>query len=166
MDMGRPSKYKPEYCEQARKLCLLGATDADLASFFEVNVDTIHEWKKVHEEFSDAIKKGKVQADAEVADRLYQRANGYEHWDTDIRVVNGEIVQTSVKKYYPPDTTAAIFWLKNRSKDRWRDKQDHELTGKDGAAIQTEDVTQGKSPNDIARRVAFLLSQGLKAKEQ
>lgn len=41
-------------------------------------------------------------------------------------------------KYYPPDTTAAIFWLKNRQKDKWRDKVDHELTGKDGGAIQIE----------------------------
>lgn len=41
---GRPSKYREEYADQARKLCLLGATDADLASFFEVNEDTVNEW--------------------------------------------------------------------------------------------------------------------------
>jgi hypothetical protein len=47
-------------------------------------------------------------------------------------------VETPLEKYYPPDTTAAIFWLKNRQKDKWRDKVDHELTGKDGGAIQIE----------------------------
>nr|WP_274537699.1 DUF2824 family protein [Escherichia coli] len=55
--------------------------------------------------------------------------------DIDIRVIENRIVETPLEKYYPPDTTAAIFWLKNRQKDKWRDKVDHELTGKDGGAI-------------------------------
>jgi hypothetical protein len=125
--MARPTKYKQEYAEQARKLCLLGATDAELAEFFEVNEDTVHEWKKVHSEFSESIKRGKAQADADVADRLYQRALGYEHPEVDIRVLNGMIVQTPIQKHYPPDATAAIFWLKNRQSKQWRDKivQEH-----------------------------------------
>jgi hypothetical protein len=136
--LGRPSKYKEEYAEQARKLCLLGATLPELAAFFEVNTDTISEWKSVHVAFSDAIKEGKEQADANVAARLYNRALGYEHEDVDIRVLNGEIVQTKVQKYYPPDTAAAIFWLKNRQRAKWRDRIDQELSGPDGAPIQTE----------------------------
>lgn len=136
--LGRPSKYKEEYAEQARKLCLLGATIPELAAFFEVNPDTISEWKSVHATFSDAIKEGKEQADANVAARLYNRALGYEHEDVDIRVLNGEIVQTKVQKYYPPDTAAAIFWLKNRQRAKWRDRIDQELSGPDGAPIQTE----------------------------
>jgi RNA polymerase-interacting CarD/CdnL/TRCF family regulator len=128
--MARPSKYKPEFAEQARKMCLLGATDPELADFFEVNVDSVHEWKKVHSEFSDAIKSGKDQADAEVASRLFQRAKGYEHDEVDIRVVAGEIVQTPIRKIYAPDTVAAIFWLKNRQKANWRDRQeiDHKVS--------------------------------------
>lgn len=135
---GRPTKYKPEYADQARKYCLLGATDKQLADFFEVAVDTIHEWKSVYEEFSDSIKKGKDQADANVAERLYNRAMGFEHDDVDIKVVAGEIVQTPIRKIYAPDPTAAIFWLKNRQKANWRDKQDVELAGKDGGAIQVD----------------------------
>lgn len=131
---GRPSLYKPEFAELARKFCCLGATDADLAKFFEVNVDTIHEWKKVHSGFSDSIKAGKEQADSEVASKLFHRATGYEHPEDDIRTVSmgdgagSEIVITPTVKRYPPDTTAAIFWLKNRRPDLWRDKVHQEIS--------------------------------------
>lgn len=137
---GRPTLYKPEYDEQARKLCLLGATDAELGDFFEVSEDTINEWKKVYPEFSVSVKKGKTQADANVADRLYQRAMGFEHAEVDIRVVDHQIIQTPITKVYAPDTTAGIFWLKNRQRAKWRDKVDTEITGADGGAIQVERI--------------------------
>ena len=136
--MARPTKYQEAYAEQARKLCLLGSTDAELADFFEVSESTINKWKLDYPKFSESIKKGKAVADAEVSDRLYQRAMGFVAPDIDIRVIENRIVETPLEKYYPPDTTAAIFWLKNRQKDKWRDKVDHELTGKDGGAIQIE----------------------------
>lgn len=126
---GRPSAYREEFAEQARKLCLLGATDKELAEFFEVSEATINNWKLVHYEFLESIKRGKQIADGEVADRLYQRAMGYEHPEDDIRAVEGRIVITPTIKHYPPDTTAAIFWLKNRQKAQWRDKQEIEQTG-------------------------------------
>lgn len=131
--IGRPSAYRKEYCIQVEKLCKLGATDKEIADFFEVSVDTVYEWKKVHPEFSESIKNGKEIADAEVASKLFHRATGYEHAEDDIRAVNGEIVITPTIKHYPPDTTAAIFWLKNRQKDKWRDRQ--EVTGADGAPL-------------------------------
>ena len=127
--VGRPSEYKPEYAEQARKLCLLGATDAELADFFNVTETTINNWKNDFPEFFESIKKGKLLADANVADRLYQRAMGYEAPDVDIRVVDGQIIETPLTKYYPPDTPAAIFWLKNRQKAKWRDKLENEVSG-------------------------------------
>jgi hypothetical protein len=123
---GRPTDYKPECSEQARKLCLLGATDKDLASFFEVNEDTITEWKKVHPEFSVSIKEGKDIADAQVAERLFQRALGYSHPEDKIFNDNGSPLVVPTVKHYPPDPTAAIFWLKNRQKAKWRDKQEVE----------------------------------------
>lgn len=129
--MARPTKYQDSYAAQALKLCRLGATDKELADFFEVNQDTINEWKKVHPEFSESLKAGKGLADAEVADRLFKRATGYEHDAVKI-VANANSGQEHIVHYterYPPDTTAAIFWLKNRRPDLWRDKTEQQLSG-------------------------------------
>lgn len=127
--VGRPTKFTPVMIEQVEKLCMLGATDKDIADFFDVNEDTIHEWKKVHPGFSESIKRGKIEADLTVANSLYKRANGYEHEDVDIKMYEGQIIETKLTKHYPPDTTAMIFWLKNRRPKEWRDKQDIEVHG-------------------------------------
>lgn len=135
---GRPSLYRPEYAEQALKLCRLGATDKEIANFFEVVESTINEWKLKHAEFSESLKAGKALADAEVADKLFKRATGYEHAAVKISASpDGKEHVTEYIERYPPDTTAAIFWLKNRRPDVWRDKVQQELTGADGGPIQT-----------------------------
>lgn len=126
---GRPSSYKPEYDEQARKLCLLGAVDKELADFFNVCEATINNWKNDFPSFLVSIKQGKEQADSDVADRLYQRAMGYTHAEEEIKVIANEVVRVPTVKHYPPDATSAIFWLKNRRKSDWRDKQEVEHTG-------------------------------------
>ncbi|MBY4947010.1 helix-turn-helix domain-containing protein [Cupriavidus respiraculi] len=133
--MARPSSYKPEFAEQARKLCLLGATDKEMADVFGVSETTLNNWKTAHPEFLVSLKAGKDEADANVADRLYQRAMGYSHPAEKIVVVAGAIERVAYTEHYPPDTTAAIFWLKNRKKREWRDKIDHEMTGADGGPI-------------------------------
>jgi hypothetical protein len=135
MSAGRPSKYKPEFAKQAAKLCKLGATDAQLADFFQVSVSTINLWKVEHKEFSESIRVPKAEADERVEQSLYRRALGYEHDEVDIRVVGGDLVQTPIRKYYPPDSTAMIFWLKNRNPQEWRDKVDHTVGNPDGSAL-------------------------------
>lgn len=139
--MARPTKYQKAYAEQARKLCMLGYTDNQLADFFEVAEATINTWKKEHPEFLESIKKGKDLVDAEIVDSLYQRAMGYVAPDIDIRVIDNQIVKTQIKKHYPPDTAAAIFWLKNRQKKDWRDKIDHGIEGADGGPVQVVNYT-------------------------
>lgn len=137
---GRPTKYKPEYDDLAYHMALLGATDERLAAAFDVSVDTIAEWKLVHPNFSDALRKGKDEADAQVVKSLYQRAMGYEHPAVKIiTVANGnnqgsEVVEVPYVERYPPDTTAAIFWLKNRQRATWRDRQEIEHSGEVGIA--------------------------------
>ena len=126
MPRGRPSKYKPEYAEQAYKLCLLGATDKDLADFFETTEQTINAWKQQHPDFLESLKNGKEVADAEVAASLYKRARGYQYEERTIE--GGELTKTVVKEV-PPDTGAAMAWLKNRRPQAWRDKQDIEHSG-------------------------------------
>lgn len=110
---------------------MLGLTDKELAVFFEVAESTIYVWKNDYPEFSEALKDSKALADAEVAAKLFHRATGYEHPEDDIRVVQGGIVITPTIKHYPPDTTAAIFWLKNRQPALWRDKVEGESGGDD-----------------------------------
>ena len=127
--MGRPTDYKPEFAEQAKLQCEEGATDVELADFFGVSVRTLYRWKNNFPEFCQALKASKAPADERVERSLFERAVGYERDEVDIRVVGGEIVQTPVRRFYPPDTTAAIFWLKNRRPAEWRDKIDHDHGG-------------------------------------
>lgn len=102
--MARPSSYKPEYAEKAMEFCLLGATDKEMADIFGVSEQTLNTWKKEHPEFLESLKEGKEMADGKVARALYLQA------------IEG-------------NTTAAIFWLKNRRKNHWRDKQEVEHSG-------------------------------------
>ena len=125
--MARPSSFKSEYVKQAEKLCRLGATDIELADFFGVDARTLYRWKNENAAFCQALKLAKQEADNRVERSLYERATGYERDEIDIRVVGGDIVQTTIRKFYPPDTTAAIFWLKNRNPAEWRDKQEVNL---------------------------------------
>ena len=122
---GRKSEYKIEYADQALKLCLLGATDKELAEFFSVSEQTLNKWKKDYPEFLESLKKGKSIADANVASRLYNRAIGYNCKATKFAASEGKITDSKeYTEHYPPDTTAAIFWLKNRQPEKWRDKKE------------------------------------------
>jgi len=103
---GRPSSYKDDYARQAKELSILGLTDDEMARVFDVSKQTLNTWKQKYPEFLDSLKEGKPLADARVANALYNKALGYEKND----------------KHYPPDTTACIFWLKNRQPEKWRDK--------------------------------------------
>lgn len=132
---GRPSKFQPEFVEQARKLCLLGATDVEMADFFGCHETTFYDWKLAHPDFADALRAGKLIADATIADSLYQRAKGYSHPDVHVSSYEGQVTLTPITKHYPPDTPAASLWLGNRQPKLWRNKQDIELTGKDGAPL-------------------------------
>lgn len=124
---GRPTSFKPEYVEQARKLCLLGATDQEMADFFGVALSTLNLWKLRHPEFSESLTEGKEVADARVVRSLYQQAIGYEQDEVKIFMPAGaeEPVYAPYRAKIAPSASAAIFWLKNRDKERWRDRIDH-----------------------------------------
>lgn len=148
---GRPSKYKPEYNQQAYKLTLLGLTLPELATYFEVHFDTLKEWLNKHEEFSASVLKGRDIADGEVTMSFHKRAMGYRYEEVTYEKIvvkegNSFISEDDVDnegisvdaykkkvvvKEVPPDPGAALNWLKNRQPKKWRDKQeiDHTTNG-------------------------------------
>ena len=145
--VGRPSLYKPEYAELAYKFCLLGAGNDKLAQLFGVAGSTIDKWIAEIPEFSGKVREGREVADAEIAHSLFQRAKGYQHPEVDIRVIQNQIVKTKLVKHYPPDTSAATLWLKNRNPTQWRDKIETTLTGADGGPVDLNLNVSFKSPS-------------------
>lgn len=122
MSGGRPTKYQDDYPKQARRLTLLGLTDEEVATFFEVSVQTLYNWDEAHPEFLEARARGKEHADGRVVEKLYHRALGYSHPEVHITAFQGEVIQTPIMKHYPPDTQAASWWLKNRQPKKWKDQ--------------------------------------------
>lgn len=151
-EVGRPTKYKPEYAELAYKFCLLGADDNRLADLLEVDVATIYRWKLAHDDFCESLKEGKDKADAEIAKALYHRAKGYSHPEVEVKVIDSQVVMVDLIKHYPPDTGAAMAWLKNRQPKYWRDKQDIDVTSSDGSAGNVNVNISAKEVKDIIKR--------------
>lgn len=154
--MARPSGYDPAFADQAVKLCKLGATDDEIADFFDVSVRTIYRWKHDHEEFCQALKAGKAEADERVQRSLYHNATGYAYTEQQaIKVkveAHKEVVEVvDVERHKPSDTTAAIFWLKNRRSDDWRDKRE--------VAVR-DDRTEDQIDAAIERRLEKLAETG------
>lgn len=148
MTAGRPSDYDEAFPEQARKLCQLGATDMELADFFEVDVRTIYRWKNVHEEFCQAVTCGKEAADARVERSLYNRAVGYSYPAVKIFMPAGASapVYADYTEHVPPDTSAAFNWLKNRKPEDWRDKAEVQHSGE---VAFTKIELVGVRPRDV-----------------
>ena len=96
-----------------------GLTQQQIANNLGISIDTLIENKKKYSEFNDALKKGKEVVDFEVENALLKRALGYEYEEETYE--NG-ILTKKVKKQVPPDTTAQIFWLKNRKPNNWKDR--------------------------------------------
>lgn len=144
--LGRPTRYRKALDDVVFKLCLLKAIDSEIAEVLCVSEQTLNTWKEKHPTFLESIKKGKADADANVAKRLYERAMGYSHPEdkvfchmvtTTVERVRGDkkTITTTTKpvvtivpgtKHYPPDFSSMCFWLKNRA--GWKDVQDYSLT--------------------------------------
>ncbi|MCW1926302.1 hypothetical protein OKA05_27355 [Luteolibacter arcticus] len=135
---GKACGYRAEFAGQVEKLCRLGASAEELADFFGVTVERMEAWKGEHAEFGEAVRRGQMLADAEVADRLYLRARGYTHEAVKVMSRGGkeEPVSVPYEEHYAPDTTACIFWLKNRRPDLWRDKVSDDGAGRKGSAME------------------------------
>ena len=113
-----------------------------------IHTSTVYEWKKRYKELTEALKKGKEVIDRQVENALLKRALGYKYTETkEMTGDDGRTIVTVTEKEVVPDTTAQIFWLKNRKPKDWRDKQEIETSGEttvnnrvDLTAISTEDL--------------------------
>lgn len=139
---GRPTKYNEKYhVPWARGLAMRGATMEQIAEEFEIAMSTLYEWRDKHPEFREALNSSREKADMGVERSLYERAMGGRSKETKkvIRVVDGQPVVErieEVERELAPDTTACIFWLKNRNPKLWRDRQDIQVNESDDAAIK------------------------------
>src|SRR6516162_8919764 len=113
---GRHSQFDPKFTRRAELACRAGFTDKELAELFDVSLSAIEKWKRQREDFRNVLKVGKAEADSRVERSLYERATGYSYNAVKIFLPYGsrEPVYTPYVEHVPPDTTAAIFWLKNR----------------------------------------------------
>ena len=106
-----------------------GLTNEQIANNIGINVKTLYDWKKKESNISNALKKGKEVVDIEVENALLKKALGYTIMLRKQKVTkDGDVVDIEEEVHIPPDTTAQIFWLKNRRKQQWRDKIEYEKT--------------------------------------
>lgn len=108
-----------------------GLTDEQIASNIGIGTTTLYRWKEEHREIRESLKRGKAVVDRLVENALLKRALGYKYKETTRELItdketgHSELVVTKiVEKEVVPDTTAQIFWLKNRKPEEWRDKRD------------------------------------------
>ena len=107
-----------------------GLTDEQIAENMGINKATLYRWKEKYCDICDTLKRGKEVVDLQVENALLKRALGYEYEEVSEKYESGTLTEKKVtKKQVVPDTTAQIFWLKNRRPDKWKDKQDVQVSG-------------------------------------
>jgi hypothetical protein len=148
-DNGRPSKYISEYAKQARRMCERGATDADLAYFFNVSIQTIANWCVRYEDFLAAVKLGKDAADELMVRSLYQRGRGFTVKATKFVVVDGNVIEREYDEYYPPETKAAMNWLANRRRGEWTQQETNVNVDVSGS-VQHQHTHRLLTPEELA----------------
>lgn len=111
---------------------LSGLTNEQIAHNMGINVGTLYEWNNKYPELNESLKRAKTIADEEVENALYKRALGYTTRVYKEKVTpKGQVVPYMEDVHIPPDTTAQIFWLKNRKPEKWRDKVENAVTVED-----------------------------------
>jgi len=124
---GRPTKFNETIKEKILELAALGKTDIQIADIIGVSERTLNNWKGNKPKFLQSLKESKQVADELVEASLFARAVGYKEEYKKQIISQGEVVEFMEVNHMPPDTTAAIFWLKNRQPENWRDKTEVEV---------------------------------------
>lgn len=131
-----------------------GLTDEQIAANIGISRKTLYEWKSKYSDICDTLKRGKEVVDIQVENALLKRALGYTYKEvTREKIFNPETGQyelmptKEVTKEVVPDTTAQIFWLKNRRPEQWRDKRDVSVEGE----LNTNNPFAGLSTDELRK---------------
>lgn len=127
---GRKTLFKKHMILEAQKLAEMGFTNEEIADFWGRSRRSLQRWLKKYPEFCHTLKAAKRKADKRIEESLYKRAQGFQIKETTYEKRGKELkLVKEVLKQVVPDTTAQIFWLKNRRPDLWRDKHEHAVGG-------------------------------------
>lgn len=127
------SKYDPDKTVLIAGWTRNGLTKEQVAKNLGISRSTLAEWEGRYPDVADALKRGAEIIDTQVENALLQAAMGFEVVE-DAVTNKGDVVP--VRRYFPPNVTALIFWLKNRKPREWRDRRELEHSGQDGGPIQ------------------------------
>ena len=103
-----------------------GLIDEQIAKNIGVSYSTFLDWKKRFPALSAALKESKEVVDRQVENALFKSAVGFIYEEETVTNA-GDVVL--IKKYSKPNTTAQIFWLKNRKREQWADKSEVKVEG-------------------------------------
>jgi predicted transcriptional regulator len=123
----RPVKIDDVNLEQVEIIASLGMTDEEIAVILGISPRTLNYWKKRGPEFLQSLKRGKLKADFQIAKSLYEKAKA-------------------------GDTTAMIFWLKNRQPERWRDRQQHDVSAEVKGEIKITVISAVPRPPKVPKK--------------
>ena len=144
---GRPTKYKQAFVDRVEDFALVGMSDDEIAGALKVDTATLYRWKASYPDFCESKKRGRDRYDSEVVERALQpRAAGYDYTE-EVMPRDGPAV---INKRFHGSDAAAIFWLKNRQPERWRDRVEHDVR----AAVLTAEVTDTEKARLIAAALA------------
>lgn len=165
-------KFRLDLIEQ---LAMLGMDDREIADALDITKHMFTRWRKRHKSIQVVLQRGRVIASARVVDSLYKKANGFSVPEEKLfySAKHNRVVRAQTRKYYPPDTVAQIFWLKNNRPEDWRDKKEIENSGPgSGVAIGSvkfvlvQPGKGGKSEEVIDADFKVLPGAGQEGREQ
>ncbi len=117
-----------------------GLTDEQISKNMGIAYSTLRVWRDKYPPISAALKRGKEVVDIEVENKLLKRALGYEYDEvkTVQKIVDGKkyAEKITITRHVMPDTTAQIFWLKNRKPDVWMDRKAKEVSSNQGSNLE------------------------------
>lgn len=150
---GPKSGFNDKVRETILRLIKAGRTEDEISEIIGVCRRTLNNWKGEHVELLHAVREARLMADQLIEASLYQRALGYSHPEERVAISKlGDVIPYEVTKHYPPDTQAAMFWLRNRQRKRWSEKTEGDVTVNN--TVQTAGLSDEQLDAKIAEKLA------------